>query len=264
VALPLPETLTPSKISKFVWCPLAFRYSYIDHLPEPPTLAQATGTLVHRALQLLHSNNAETRTLDGANAALETAWTELVDTPEFVRLRLANEAGAAFRREAESLMARYFGLERPEAVTPVGIELDLRARFGEIELRGIIDRLDRLPDGEFAIVDYKTGRAPPADRARSRLAGVLFYAYLCEEVFGRRPREVRLMYLKDQVVIVQTPSDQAMRGMQQRALAVWRAIERACENDDFRPNPSTLCRVCPHQSRCPAFASDEEALASCG
>ena len=35
MALPLPTTLTPSKVGKFVSCPLAFRYSYIERIPEP-------------------------------------------------------------------------------------------------------------------------------------------------------------------------------------------------------------------------------------
>ena len=112
----------------------------------------------------------------------------------------------------------------------VGIELDLRAPHGGIELRGIIDRLDIADDGRFVLSDYKTGRSPRPDRARSRLAGVLFYAHFCASLRHRHPSpsEVRLVYLADEVVIVEEPSDQSMRGLLQRASAVWSAIERAC------------------------------------
>ncbi|MDA8296502.1 MAG: PD-(D/E)XK nuclease family protein [Actinomycetota bacterium] len=254
-ALELPSTLTPSKLSRFISCPLAFRLAYIDRLPEPASPHQVRGTLVHRALQLLFGTGRPAeRTRDQAVAALDRAWSELSGTTEVAELGLDEPGEAAFVREAQVLLERYFGLEDPTEVRPVGLELDLRASVGGVELRGIIDRLDRLEDGEFVVVDYKTGRAPRAEQAQSRLGALHFYAFLCEQVLGRRPREVRLIYLRDQVVIAQAPTDQSMRGLRQRALAVWAAIERACGSGDFRPNPSRLCSYCAFQARCPAMA----------
>ena len=102
-------------------------------------------------------------------------------------------------------------------------------------LRGIIDRLDRLSDGTLAVVDYKTGRAPRAEQSRSRLSAVQLYALLCEHVLGTRPTVVRLIYLRDRIVVSADATDQSLRGVHQRARAIWAAIERACERNDFRP-----------------------------
>ena len=88
-----------------------------------------------------------------------------------------------------------------------------------------------------------------------------FYAFLCEQTLGIRPSEVRLMYLKDQVVVVDSPTDQSMRGLTQRASAVWSAIERACDREDFRPNPTPLCKSCAFQTLCPAFNGATKELA---
>ena len=88
------------------------------------------------------------------------------------------------------------------------------------------------------------------------------YALMCEAELGRRPSVVRLLYLRDRIVISATPTDQAMRGTRQRALGVWSAIERACREDDFRPNPSSLCRFCAFQAYCPAFGGDPALAAS--
>ena len=38
MALPLPTSLTPSKVASFKDCALAFKFSNIDRLPEPPAL----------------------------------------------------------------------------------------------------------------------------------------------------------------------------------------------------------------------------------
>ena len=53
MALPVPYGLSPSKVESFKSCALAFRFSAIHRLPEPPSPYATKGTLVHRALELL-------------------------------------------------------------------------------------------------------------------------------------------------------------------------------------------------------------------
>jgi putative RecB family exonuclease len=255
--LELPSTLSPSKITAFTNCPLAFRFSVVEHLPEPPSPAALKGTLVHRALELLfaeHANGSRSRT--AAQASLERAWQELQEGDELAGLGLDEAAGAAFLADARELVDRYFELEDPDAVRAVGLEMSLSTDIDGVTVRGIIDRLDELDDGSLVVVDYKTGRAPRHEQSRSRLGGVQMYALMCEAELGRRPAAVRLIYLRDRVVISASPTDQAMRGTRQRALGVWAAIERACSQDDFRPNPSGLCRYCAFQAYCPSFGGD--------
>ena len=66
--LSLPSTLSPSKLSRFVQCPLSFRFAYIDRLPEPSSIQQVRGTLVHKALELLFGSAQGTdRTATGGS-----------------------------------------------------------------------------------------------------------------------------------------------------------------------------------------------------
>jgi putative RecB family exonuclease len=263
MSLTLPSTLTPSKISAFTICPLAFRFSVVDRLPEVASPQAVKGTLVHRALQLLFSERepGERDRLE-AESVLLRAWDEMSDSPDVADLGLSADERAVFVRDASGLVDRYFELEDPNGVTAVGLELDLRVEVDGMTLRGIIDRLDRLPDGSLAVVDYKTGRSPRAEQARSRLSSVQLYAYLCEQVLGTRPAVVRLMYLRDRVVVSADATDQSLRGVHQRARAVWAAIERACERSDFRPHPSALCKWCSFQEFCPVFGGDPARAAS--
>lgn len=255
----LSNTLSPSKISRFTQCPLAFKYSYVDRLPEPATIHQVRGTLAHAALEhLFADNDAPGRTLARAEAALMDTWANRHSQPEYVELELDEREEAQLLEELRVLISRYFELEDPTSVCPRGLELELRARVDGVELNGIIDRLDDVGDGDFSVVDYKTGSAPREARAQSSFNGVNFYAVLCEENFGRPPVEVRLMYLRDRVVLVQSVTEQLVRGSRHRALAVWSAIERACENEVFRANPSPLCRFCAFRSICPVFANASE------
>lgn len=256
MSLPLPVSLTPSKVASFKDCALAFRFSAIDRLPEPPSPWATKGTLVHRALELLFCREAPDRTLDTALGCLAQARTEMADDPEYVGLGLDAEADAVFAAEAEVLVRRYFELEDPRMVHPIGIELRLEVKVGSLTLRGIIDRLDLDADGGLVVTDYKTGRAPGVAFEQSRLGGVHFYAFLCEHLLGRRPARIQLLYLSEPVAIVAEPSAQSVRGLEQRTLAIWRAVERACERDDFRPHPSRLCDWCAFREYCPAFGGD--------
>ena len=257
MALPLPGSLTPSKVAAFTDCALAFRLSNIDKVPEAPSPAATKGTLVHRALQLLFwDEEPGSRTVEAALAKLERARHELSSDPDFTGLGLTAEEETAFHDEAEVLLRRYFELEDPNTVRVIGVELKLEVRVGSMTLRGIIDRLELDSDGELVVTDYKTGRSPGASFELPRLAGVHFYAYLCEQVLGRRPARIQLLHLAEPVAISLTPSEQSIRALRNRTQAVWAAVELACETDDFRPKVSRACDWCSYKAYCPAFGGD--------
>jgi putative RecB family exonuclease len=147
-------------------------------------------------------------------------------------------------------------------VHPIGLELRLTAEVGGLNLVGIIDRLELDADGELVVTDYKTGRPPSTNWEQRSLSGVHFYSFLCEDVLGRRPAAIRLMYLRDGLVITAVPSAQSVRFITTRATAVWRAIEQACATDGFQPRPSSLCATCSFQAWCPAFGGDPSRAAA--
>jgi putative RecB family exonuclease len=256
MALALPRTLTPSKVTAFTNCPLAFQFTVIEHRPEPPSPHAVKGSLVHAALEGLFWNHSGAgRTVAAAQAELDLAWAELASDPEFVGLGLTADQAEAFLADARTLVGNYFALEDPTKVNAVGIELGLELEQDGMRLRGIIDRLDLGPDGSLTVVDYKTGRAPSARYEQSRLGGVQTYALLCERLLGRTPVEVRLLHLRDPVVISAASTQQTVRGQAQRTAAVWGAIERACAAEDFRPKTGPLCNFCHFKPECPAFGA---------
>jgi putative RecB family exonuclease len=256
MVLPLPTSLSPSKVSSFTDCALAFRFSAIDRLPEPPSLAATRGTLVHAALERLFTLEPIERTRAVADTCLADALQAMQDDPELVGLELDEAALADLHEEARTLLDRYFRLEDPSTIQPIGLELKLELDLGDVRLRGIIDRLELDADGELVVTDYKTGRSPGERQEQQRLTGVAFYSLLCERLFGRRPARVQLLYLADAVAIISTPSDQSTRGVERKLRAVWSAVERACEREDFRPNPSRLCDYCGFKAYCPSFGGD--------
>jgi putative RecB family exonuclease len=259
VAVAPPRSLSPSKVAAFTDCALAFRFSVIDRLPEPPSPWATRGSLVHAALQHLLFAPAERRTLGTALELLATSAAAMRSDPEYTGLGLDADAEAAFVAEAERLVRNYFELEDPQTVRPMGVELLMEAAIGGAYVRGIIDRLELDADGELVVTDYKSGKAPNERHERGRLAGVQVYALLCERLLGRRPARVQLLYLGDPVAIICTPTERDVRAAERRLGAVWSAMLRACATDNFRPQPSALCGFCAYQDWCPAFGGDPEA-----
>jgi putative RecB family exonuclease len=255
---PLPPTLSPSRVSAFTDCALAYRFANLDRLPEPPSPHATKGTLVHAALEALFAHDAPRRTPELAAACLDRAAVRMLDDPELAGLGLDEEGMAAFVADAHRLLGKYFELEDPRRVHAVGLELRLEAEIGGVTVRGIIDRLDRLPDGSFQVVDYKSGRAPSERYEKSKLLGVDTYALLIERILGVRPVAVKLLYLGDGVAITCTPSDQSSRFVETKVGAIWQSIQRANATDAFKPQPGRLCDWCAFQAWCPSFGGDPD------
>ena len=71
------------------------------------------------------------------------------------------------------------------------------------------------------------------------------------------PAQVRLVYLgADPQTIIAVPTEQSTRGLEKKVSAIWTAVERACEREDFRPKPSALCNWCAFKAWCPSFGGD--------
>jgi putative RecB family exonuclease len=257
----LPRGLSPSSFSAFKDCPLAFKYSYLDRLPQPPSPAASKGTLVHRALELLMLKEAGARTLPAALADLDRARHELAEHPDFSELELNEAEWDEFHADAETLVRRYFELEDPSTVTPIGLELRLEVQVGSVRLRGVIDRLELDADGELVITDYKTGAVPNEYREQQRLAGVHMYAFMIDQTLGQRPARVQLLYLSKPEAIIAVPSEQSVNAVARKTGALWSAIATACTRDDFRPHPGPLCNYCTFKPYCPAFGGDPELAA---
>ncbi|MEZ5267502.1 MAG: PD-(D/E)XK nuclease family protein [Microthrixaceae bacterium] len=153
------------------------------------------------------------------------------------------------------MLERYFAIEDPRRIEPVGLELMLESGMGGVTVRGIIDRLERDPDGSLVVTDYKTGRTPMQTQEQSRLGGVHFYAFLCNEHFGEIPSRIQLMYLGSEPQIISTtPTEQSVQGLRTRVGPSgqrWNACERR-----LRPKRSALCKWCSYQQFCPAFGGD--------
>ena len=252
------ETLSPSRAGDFKACPQLFRFRAIQRLPEPVTIYQARGTTAHLALQRLYELSPEQRTPEALYNLFRGAWGELRGIEDFAGLFPSVEDERVWGLESLNLLANYFMLERPDQVQPLERELDMLEPFDdEIVIRGILDRMDRGADGRLVITDYKTGKAPPETYALPAFFALKIYALLIRRRFNETPSEVRLLYLNGPTMYRIPIEDSQLDAMERQLRALWKAINRAIEQNNFPPRPGRLCDYCSFRDRCPAWATPE-------
>ena len=252
---PRGPALSPSRAADFMTCPLLYRFRVIDRLPEPPTTATARGTLVHAALERLFDLPAAGRTPEAARALLAAEWDRLAaDEPDLAALFASDAERSDWLASATAIVDAYFTLEDPRRLEPAEREAYVETTLESgLRLRGYIDRLDVAPGGEIRIVDYKTGRAPREAYEASALFQMKFYALVIWRLRGQVPRLLQLMYLAEGEVLRYAPDESDLLATERKVAALWKAIERARDEGDWRPRPSRLCDWCNHKALCPEF-----------
>lgn len=247
-------SLSPSRAADFKTCPLLYRFRTIDRIPEPPTPDQARGTLVHAVLERLFDLPAQRRSLAEATALVVPQWDRLRAEQPLLAELFGEQTPAEFLDSTVDLLRGYFSVEDPTRLEPAERECLVEAVVDdELLIRGYIDRLDVSPAGDLRVVDYKTGGAPREAFEARALFQLKFYALVLWRTRGVVPRALRLIYLKDAEVCDYSPDAEELARFERTLVALWRAIDRATQERDFRPKPSKLCDWCAHHSRCPEF-----------
>ena len=255
LALPVVGSLSPSRAGDFMTCPLLFRFRTIDRLPQAPSSAATRGTVVHSVLERLFELDPEQRTPEQAKSLLRPEWEALVAVEPEVATLFADETElAAWLVSAEELLTGYFTLEDPRRVLVAEREQFVEVVLpGGLRLRGIVDRLDEAPGGALRVVDYKTGRSPGEAFEGKALFQMKFYALVLWRTRGTIPALLQLMYLGDREILRYSPDEGDLLAVERKLLALWEAIEKATQLQDFRPRKSRLCDWCDHQALCPEF-----------
>ena len=256
-SLTLRPALSPSRAADFKQCPLLYRFRAIDRLPEAPSAAQLRGTLVHAALEQLYGLPAAQRDPATASSLVEPAWERVMAAEPDLAGELDAELRTQLLEEARALLSGYYRLEDPTRFDPQCCEERVEVELADgTLLRGFIDRIDVAATGELRVVDYKTGKAPPAARALAEFKAMFqmkFYAVALLRSRGVLPTRLRIIYLADSQVLDYAPDLDELLRFEKTLMAIWRAILSAGQTGDFRPSPSRLCEWCPHQQHCPTF-----------
>lgn len=148
--------LSASRAKTFEQCPRKYYYTYLEQLPRKEWDHLELGTYVHAALECFHrwvrdGSKEPLRKLMGL--ASSEAFRRMVDSGK----SLPDEQ----LREAKAMLSDYLArLERDGMPDVLEVEFPFTMPLNEMyDLTGVIDRIDRDPDGVLHIRDYKTSKS---------------------------------------------------------------------------------------------------------
>lgn len=246
--------LSPSRANDYQQCPLLYRFRAIDKLPEPKTVAQVKGTLVHACLEDIHSWDRSERTYPAAVKRLKPNWAKMCAEDSALLELVPSSEEYAFLVECRSLLRGYFEMENPQGFDALACEMFVDTTLPNgVPVRGFIDRVDVAPTGEVRVVDYKTGKKPIPRFSQQAKFQMRFYALVWWRIHGVIPHQLRLMYLKVSDSMYLAPSREELEFFERDLGDLWGKIMGDVAARSFRTKTSKLCGWCPHQGLCPEF-----------
>lgn len=255
----MPDSISPSRMSGFLQCPLQFRMESMQKLPGDTGAAAVAGTTVHAALELLMNLPGPERTQEALHDFVETCLIAVYETEDYLSLTEDALTKFGFDATVRRVAPRAFDMVDLVEAPVTGVELRLEVDFEGWILRGIMDLVTGEGDG-LKVLDWKSGRTPSERYQSKAMLGIDFYSVMATRYFGRIPQEVSLLYLSDRTTISREPTERSVRATENKIRAVRVAIERACEKDAFKPAVSKLCDYCLCKPYCPAHGGNEDDL----
>jgi DNA helicase II / ATP-dependent DNA helicase PcrA len=231
--------LSASDIETYRTCPLKYKFARVFRIPTEPTLHQRFGILIHQVLERYHAGRG--RQLSELSGLLEAGWRRggFGDSEEERQLR----------GKAASALTRYHERFRSEEAEPVWFERQFTFKLGPHLLRGRVDRVDRLPDGEYELIDYKTGRPKTAAQLVEDVQLSLYAVGAREAWRLEASRQAYYYLLDDQKVAV--PADDGDRAEWVQEVAT--EVAEGILSQGFEPTPSfAACSICDYRLACPA------------
>ena len=235
--------LNPSKLQCYIDCPLQYRFRYIDKRPERRAFGPtALGRTVHKALREFYALEPQKRTIDNLLHLLRKSW-------DGAGYRSAKEAEEAYAR-AEDMLRRYHAGTDPQKHRVVAMESKFsHARAGEgLLITGRVDRIDIDEDGEYVIVDYKTGRFGEDDIALNESLPLSLYAIAVSATLGKDVNRIAIEHLSSgrRAVTNRRP---------ERLVQDWTKVTTLANamrpGGEFPAKPGSLCRWCDYLVACP-------------
>jgi len=235
-------SLSASDLSLYLTCPLKYKFARVFGIPQEPTINQRFGILFHNVLERFHKEPPpnEHEGLPVLNRLFEQGWRRTGFGSSDDELQ--------FRDRAREALRLYWERERLAEGEPVWLEKKFDFKVGDHHVRGRVDRVDRLPDGDYELIDYKTGERKSTEELDDDLQLAL-YRMAAREAWGIEASTGSYYYVLDaEKVPAPTRPDDAER-VERTVLQVGEGIL----SQDFEPRPSPkVCSWCDYRLICPA------------
>ena len=258
VTIPIPKQFSFTQLAAFKTCPLQYKFAHILKVPVFGKWTFSFGKTMHNTLQKFFSvwlertgqqqtslfenvpssSDGSPVSLDELLAMYESCWQD--------DWYVSDQQREEYRsRGRKSLISFYKGLDE-NPPTPFSIEQGFTLKFGDIVLKGRIDRIDSFEDG-VEIIDYKTG-SPKSEKKMSKAdkEQLFLYHLAARDVLGLNPKKLTFHYLEDNSQVSFLPSEKDLVALEKEIVE---RVQRIREST-FLAKPGFHCKFCDFADIC--------------
>jgi len=230
--------LSASDIETYRLCPLKYKFARVFRIPQEPTINQRFGIVVHQVLERFHKMPSPAR--DDLFELFEISWRRggFGDSDDELQ----------FRERALDALGLYWESHCRQPGHPEWFERSFSFQLGPHLLRGRVDRVDKLPDDTYELIDYKTGKAKSEDDLRHDIQ-LSIYQMGARESWQVETSAQSYMYVMTGEKVPVTHSDAELDRVKAAVARIGDGIMR----QEFQPTPTAeICSFCDYRIICPA------------
>ncbi len=230
--------LSASDIETYRMCPLKYKFARVFRIPQEPTINQRFGIVMHQVLERFHAGGGGS--LEQLMALFEDSWRRggFGDSNDDMQ----------FHARAIEALERYWELDQERTSEPVWFERSFSFKLGPHLLRGRVDRVDRLADGNYELIDYKTGKPKTARQLREDVQLSVYQMGARESWQLETSAQSYYYVLENEKVPVEHSEEELDRVRETVSTTAERILEQ-----EFEPTPSpAVCPFCDYRIICPA------------
>jgi len=144
----------------------------------------------------------------------------------------------------------------------VGVELIYDIKYDEkndISLNGIIDRVVKSPQGEYLVIDYKTGKRELKKHELYQNHQMQGYAYAVHKLFKVPIDKITVAHfypVTGNLVTVRFSWAQISSYLRNKIDTVWKIRKK--KKEEFPPSKNEYCWWCGYSSMCPEFSNPHQ------
>ncbi len=246
-----------SALQTYKQCPQKYKFQEIERVPARKSIEAIFGTHIHGVLKRMFEKDPLFPTLDELLDYYRMNW------PEKEKVGWDETTENIYREEGIKMIKNFYTRNAPWNFDIVDLESRFEVlipdqKYGATHiLAGKIDRIDKIGENEFEVIDYKTAkRLPSQDNVDHDLQLSLYSLGLKKRWPHLKTENIKLSlyFLKHQEKLSTVKTKKEIEETTHDALETIEEIEKKLKtNERFEPTPSALCDWCSYKPICPAW-----------
>ena len=246
-----------SALQTYKQCPQKYKFAELDRIPAKKSAEAIFGTHIHKVLQRMFSKDPLFPTLDELINYYRAEW------PTRDKFGWDENTERIYKEEGLKMVKNFYARNAPWNFSVVDLESRFEVTLSDEKtgqthvLAGKIDRIDKIGENEFEVIDYKTSkRLPSQDAVKNDLQLSIYSLGLQKRWPHLKPENIKvsLYFVKHNEKLSTVKTDAEIQETTHDVLNTIGEIEEKLKiGARFEPIPSPLCDWCPYKPICPAW-----------